>query len=119
MTKLTKGTKFIVCGHEELKNLGWNFDPGGGGESYYRHHNFPGNSITHGMIEKYQGKTLTIVKGWVQEGWYIVEDNGWAWPAATFLMLPPTLDHTCEEGITPIDGWFICKQCGTNLRIIK
>ena len=28
-------------------------------------------------------------------------------------------DHQCEEGMTVIGGWVICKHCGDNLREIK
>jgi len=28
-------------------------------------------------------------------------------------------DHLCEEGMTEIFGWMICKHCGKNLRQIK
>lgn len=28
-------------------------------------------------------------------------------------------DHECEEGMTEISGWMICKHCGDNLRKIK
>ena len=28
-------------------------------------------------------------------------------------------DHKCEEGMTEIFGWVICKHCGKNLRKIK
>lgn len=28
-------------------------------------------------------------------------------------------DHKCEEGMTPLDGHFICKHCGDNLRSVK
>lgn len=28
-------------------------------------------------------------------------------------------DHKCEEGMTEIWGWMICKHCGNNLRQIK
>jgi len=27
--------------------------------------------------------------------------------------------HKCEEGMTEIFGWMICKHCGSNLRKIK
>lgn len=117
MKKLTQDTKFVVCGHEELKTLGWKLQPAYGW--CYYHDNFPGNYITYTMIEKYQGKTLTITSC-VQEHWYNVKEDRdrWAWPVATFLMLP-TVIHICEEGMTPIDGWFICKYCGSNLKEIK
>ena len=32
---------------------------------------------------------------------------------------PEPKDHKCEEGITPIDIWIICKHCGDNMRKIK
>lgn len=28
-------------------------------------------------------------------------------------------DHICEEGMTIIDEWTICKYCGDNMRKIK
>ena len=28
-------------------------------------------------------------------------------------------DHKCEEGMTEIGGWMICKHCGDNMRQIK
>jgi len=73
-----------------------------------------------------EGKTFTIKEPYNHcENWYYVEENTWIWPVATFMTAfmtqigPFGVGHTCEEGMTPICGWFICKHCGTNLSKIK
>lgn len=120
MIKIKKGTKFVVCGHEELEDMGWWDD-----DDHYYHDDFRRCSITFKMIAECEGKILTVTGkdplcddfGVIKEEdlcvWYIVKENVYVWPVATFL------NHTCEEGITPIFGWFICKFCGTNLKEIK
>ncbi len=109
------GTTFTICSHEELIKKGWVYD------RHYVHEDFPHNSITDYMIGKNEGKVLTVtfsVRG--QTNWYRVEENNCYWPVATFLSdLSKTTAHICEEGMTPIYNWFICKHCGANLREIK
>lgn len=117
-----KGTKFIVCGHEKLMDLGWWEDD----DEHYYHDDFQACSITFKMIEENEGKTLTVtgkdpaldneLAVWL---WYTVAENKYVWPVSTFIIVSDTNDHACVEGMTPLDGWFFCKICGDNLRTIK
>ena len=114
--KIKKGTKFTVCDHDDLLKRGWHKDC-----MDYLNDDFPDNWISYTMIENWQGKTLTV-KGLAYgcSEWYSVEENNFTWPIATFLGdMVSTKDHKCEEGMTPIDDWVICKTCGDNLRKIK
>lgn len=121
LSKFLNGTKFVVCNHEQLKKKGWKLSSGSGKKATfypgdYTHKDFTcGGIIQWEMIEDWQGKTLTvsgIASKYIR--WYFVEENSYMWPVDQFLSL-----HTCIEGMTPIDGWFICKTCGDNLREIK
>jgi len=126
-----EGTKFTVCSPDEILKKGWTIFHWQGYQKCYEHINFPKNRIIYSELEKYQSQTLTV-KAQVYTDWYRVEEENWnVWPVATFL-LPLLKDEeitgwrgicegdTCIEGMTPIDGWFICKTCGTNLtEIIK
>lgn len=115
-----KGTKFTVCSIDELLKKGWTEDRRG----YFVHSEFPGSIINPRMIKDHQGETLTVVGRapidvltTISQWWYTVEENKWQWPIATFI--EETEIHACKEGMTPIDGWFICKICGTNLSTVK
>lgn len=124
MKQYSKGTKFIVCGHDELLKKGWMHVPNGIFSDTYLHDDFPGCPINAVMIKDYEGQTLTTNEDCRRDDWYHVdEESFWIWPVATFLLIGTFVDdeneHTCEEGMTPIDCWFICKTCGTNLRQIK
>jgi len=117
MKQYKKGTKFTVCSFDDLLKKGWySFIFG------LNHDDFPDCSVTKTMIDEYEGETLTVdfVDSNLhrQKKWYHVNENTWVWPVATFLETVDD-DHTCKDGMTPIDGWFICKTCGTNLRTVK
>ena len=114
MKEYKRGTKFKVCEHDELLDKGWIF------ETYrYTHKDFPGDSIIREMTHRF-GDILTTTHLGLSPRWYQVEENSWKWPVATFLeSWTPKKDHICEEGITPIDGWIICKTCGDNLKEVK
>jgi len=109
--KIKNGTKFTVCNHEELMKKGW-FKPSRSGS--YEHNDYNG-VITQKMIDQNHGKTLTV-NGHINQNWYSVEENDWQWPVDVF---DEVNGHLHIEGMTPIDGWFICKTCGDNLREIK
>lgn len=124
-TKIEIGTKFLVCGHEELMDKGWWEDDeiNVHSEGNYYHDDFQACSITFKMIRENEGKTLTVTgydpfldKTLASRTWFTVAENPYVWPVSTFLRVS---HHTCEEGMTPIDGWFICKICGDNLKEIK
>lgn len=118
------GTKFEVCDHIELLNRGWKQEYPKITTTRYKHDDYPELLINYEMIEDHQGKTLTV-SDLVEPGlitysakrWYNVEENNWRWPVASFL--ENDLGHTCEEGMTPICGWVICKHCGDNIREVK
>jgi len=75
------------------------------------------------MIEDFEGDILTIKDKSHRPNWYYVEEEDYfIWPVFTFLegdKFLNILKHKCIEGMTPLDGWFICKTCGDNLREIK
>lgn len=111
-----EGYKFIVSSHEEILKNGWVL---GLGDTSYSHEGFPKCVILTSMITRCQGQTLTVDFE-TNKHWYMVKENNWEWPVGTFLagkISEP--DHKCVEGMTPLDGWFICKICGTNLEEIK
>lgn len=113
-----KDTKFTVCNHDELLKRGW-IDNNG---FSYAHPEFSGKVITYSMIETCQGKTLTVIDTTFPLRWYLVEENVWLWPVATFIEeveLNICSQNGCQEGMTPIDGWMICKICGANLSVVK
>lgn len=130
MEEFTKGTKFIVDIHKELEKKGWTL--GYGYHSEYTHDDFNG-VLTWQMIETYGGKALTVkdlavwsfLKHQEHDKWYTVEENKHQWPVSVFLEITEKSNFLdgciggCIEGMTPIDGWFICKTCGDNLREIK
>ncbi len=114
---IKEGTTFTICSHHELIKKGWIYRKD---VSEYIHDDFPDNIISYRMIDENEGKILTV-KSSVQKDWYGVKENTFYWPVATFLEidLPKSSSHTCQEGMTPIYNWFICKICGDNLREIK
>lgn len=120
MKKFSSGYKFIICSHDELIEKGWEKEYQG-----YFHDDFKGNCLAIKMLE-YEGRILTVKNEAPILDWYIIqEDYAWTWPVATFtpaadIIRFQSYSHTCEEGMTELGGWFICKHCGTNLRqIIK
>ena len=126
MIEYKKGTKFVVCGHDELIDRGWKYSIPA---HWYSHEDYPESYIVKPMIEDYEGETLTVeslnlnVKPKV---WYFVRENSFFWPVPSLLNENIADDFgsicerdTCIEGMTPLDGWFICKNCGDNLRTIK
>lgn len=128
MKKIKQGTTFKICGVSGLIKRGWLKIPGLAlNFFYFRHDDFPGCQITEKMIVKHEGCILTVVKeSKFAENWYWVDENIWEWPVATFLKTDlkdliisnPDL-HSCVEGVTPIDGWVICKTCGRDLWLSK
>lgn len=124
-TIYTPGTKFKVCTHKELVKKGWQLRISWLGKAaLYEHDDFKkGGVITYSMIEDNQGLTLTIIGKSINFlNWYYVKENPNLWPVATFLetdIINTLSCDSCVEGVTPIDGWFICKTCGNNLRKIK
>lgn len=124
MENRKKGDLIKIPTLEELESDGWLWY--NGGTSIYH----PDLSVVNYRMgedmQKYFGKTVTligidlIINGHNLYG--IEEDNeNWRWCFDFFDERRPLpacfFNH--EEGMTPIDGWFICKTCGTNLREIK
>ncbi len=124
MKEYKKGQKFKVCGHDELLKKGWIHDSG---NCKYSHEDFPNCSINEQMIEDFEGETFTVKANSHRDDWYIVEEeDSFIWPVATFLTVHDcddgiilSCEDGCEEGMTEIDGWIICKHCGTDLRKIR
>ena len=129
MKQYKKDTKFIVCSEAELIKKGWVLKHPG----YYYHDDFPsdrggaGPPISSAMVSL-AGDTLTVLEKYTYtKNWYQVRENTWIWPVATFLEETTQnsisgcaiLEHECKDGITPINGWVICKTCGKDLRQIK
>lgn len=112
--KIKNGTKFVVCGHKELSKKGWKLWDG-----VYTHKKFGrGEVITYDMIESCQGQIFTVKEeSELFPNWFWVDQNECLWPVDQFIITVPYL-HNCVEGMTPIDGWVICKICGTNLKEI-
>lgn len=124
-----EGTEFVVCGHDELIKKGWIYSKAG---RHYRHDDSLDTYIVKQMIEDFEGETLTVESLNLKvdpKVWYFVKENGFFWPVWTFLKDNIGCSRfdfdsicegdTCIEGMTPLDGWFICKKCGFNLRTIK
>lgn len=122
MQKYKKGTKFKVCGHDELLLRGWKYNKI---SEWYSHKDFGSSFIVSDMLLKYEGQTLTVRSlndTHTAKVWYFVNENSYFWPVGTFLIDIAdvvSICDTCEEGATPIFGWFICKTCGDNLRTVK
>lgn len=119
--KFKPGYKFWMCDHDRLIEKGWELE-----NCEYFHDDFPGNVISEDMVSEFKGKILTVKKESVIENWYHIDedDYSWTWPVGSFEQDPceqdPCEQDQCEEGMTPINGWIICKTCGENLRqIIK
>jgi len=120
------GIKFKVWSHDQLIKHGWTLKtPVPGHSDGYENIFFPGAQLTREMIDTCKGQILTVKEDafapiYAAARWYSVEENSWVWPVDTFLETKIIdFTHTCEEGMTTILGWFICKTCGTNLRQIK
>lgn len=120
--KYSQGYKFIICSHDTLLKDGWILNAGG---ISYSHVSFSKCVILKSMIKQCYGEILTVERE-TSSRWYTVKENNWEWPVATFAWPVATFgkeiletDHECVEGMTPINGWFICKTCGTNLEEIK
>jgi len=124
MKKYKKGTKFTVFSHKDFCNKGWHLDSTG---NHYSHDDFPFCSVSCMMVDNYVGQILTVVgEDNLREDWYNVDEcKYYIWPVATFLadsdesFTISGSDEGCKEGITPINGWIICKVCGKDLRKIK
>jgi len=116
MKQYKEGTQFTVCTVEYLTDvLGWWEE-----DEYYYHDNFIALSISPNMLKSID-KTLTVSKRTYGEDWYGVEENDYYWPVATFLDGSNIFSCSdgCKEGVTPINGWIICKVCGTDLKLIR
>ena len=121
MNQYKNGTKFVVCGHDELIKKGWIHDSR---LDKYTHKDFHDCSINESMLEEHEGDTFTIKSESHKENWYHVEEEDYyIWPVGTFLLIGTFVDdendHACVEGMTEIFGWMICKTCGKNLRQIR
>ncbi len=123
MKEYKKGTKFTICSRDELIGKGWHetYKTKGGIDPLH-HDDFPGDSINNDMLSQKERVLTVDFPLSNKDGWYTVLENNFNWPVATFLELN-VADlincHVCIEGMTPIDGWFICKNCGTNLKEVK
>lgn len=123
MMKFYKGHKFTVCSLEELCKDGWGQGAPALSTKRYSHKDFPKYLLPpEDIMSKYEGKTLTVDKiSTFAKNCYWVEENIWEWPVAAFDEMEYEVKtiHVCIEGMTPIDGWFICKHCGMDLRRIN
>lgn len=122
--KYKKGDKYLLPTSDELKKIGWrtlynskDFTP------YLQYKNIP--IINCDMIS-FLGTCVTI-KDRSVTGCYTILEDVYFWPLEVFdetrYRISPDgclkfLFEPCEEGITPIDGYFICKHCGENMRKI-
>ena len=125
-----KGHIFIVPTLDELLQSGCTERTPG----KYSHPDVPGGYLTIGVALSCGGRVLTIKDGPNIDGFYsAVETNNWlfhvefcqqivaaVWhgaqstsPACESSSKP---NHTCTPGMTPVDGWTICKHCGKNLK---
>lgn len=124
MNEYKKGTQFEVCGHEGLLKKDWKYSLAG---KIYSHVDYQQSYIVKSMIDSHEGEILTVIglnDRVTPKKWYFVQENGYFWPVASFLETSNDIDSICEggeceEGMTPLDGWFICKKCGFNLRTVK
>lgn len=120
MIKYKIGTKFKVCGHQELLDMDWWVS-----DKNYYHDGFSlkETSITFEMIDKCENEILTVVDESVyNDDWYSVEENHWVWPVSIFQVATCEISECsggCKEGVTPIFGWIICKICGNDLSHIR
>lgn len=127
MINFFKGHTFKVCSLDELINSGWSKGLHRG--KRYSHKDFARYVLPPDEImRKLEGKTLTVdKKSTFAQNCYWVKDNIWEWPVAAFediagnLVVTKNIKtiHVCIEGMTPIDGWYICKHCGMDLRRIN
>lgn len=85
-----------------------------------------GKTVT--ILDKEGNFNLTLDGEDVGQLYSIKEDNAWAWCFPLFnhqfrhndlIKSSSSLCISHVEGITPIFGWFICKNCGTDLREVK
>ena len=123
--KRNKGDIVRIPTLEELESVGWKWYLGG---KILYHPDFEVPNYRMGeSMQKYLGRTVTLkgiditVKG---NHLYGIEEDGesWRWCFDFFDKLLTEVKPaacSCEEGMTPIDNWFICKHCGDNLREIK
>ncbi len=116
-----KGDKSRIPTFEELESVGWIWTK----QSMY-HPDFVSNYVIVPEMRRYCGQIITVmeiyktIKGHHLYG--IEEDNkSWRWCLDFFdqLIIDKNKCTEHEEGMTAIDGWAICKHCGTNLREIK
>ena len=118
MKKYKHGTKFVVSSREELIKRGWTILKGGSVGKVHLYSEDFGESISVNVLKIHEGRTLTVdYESEIFSDWYWVQENCFRWPVGTFL--ETNFIHQCIEGMTPIDGWFICKTCGINLKEIK
>lgn len=124
---LKKGDVFLLPSRENLIEFGWNLDP----ISHSLIHPVSPVSITTYMFDKL-GTLVTIdCKDNIFEGCYFITrvTYNYTWPIdllnkqMTKYRITPDgcskfLFEPCEEGMTPMDGYFICKYCGENMRKI-
>ena len=125
-TQRVKGDIVRIPTLEELESVGWEWYIGGK-TIYHPDFEVP-NYMMGEEMRKWLGKTVTItgidatVKG---HNLYGIEEDGesWRWCFDFFdELLVNEVKYGCpghEEGMYPIDNWFICKHCGDNLREIK
>ncbi len=123
--KFKKGDPVYFPTYVELKLLGWKDNTGNYG---LLHDDCNSKSfIIHKKMYILGGRIVTVdvpVSEYTEGLYHVKEDkNSWSWPLdilnEQWINYNKSSSHIHEEGMTPIDGWFICKTCGTNLKEIK
>lgn len=121
-----KGDVFLLPSMKNLIELGWNHVH----ISHSIKHQDSLVTITPFMFDKL-GTLVTIdCIDTIFDGCYFITKvtYNYTWPIDLLSKQMLNLRYTvpspcifyanCEEGMTPIDGYFICKHCGENMRKI-
>ena len=131
--KPCKGYQFRVPTEADLRAAGCQRNAAG----YYTLSFVPYGYLTDGVLLSCGGRTLTV-KRVGSAGWCEVEEtNKWLfhvefceqvagiYRTSVYPKVQSTSqacessskpNHTCTPGMTPVDGWTICKHCGKNLK---
>lgn len=116
-----KGDLFFLPSMENLIELGWKNNKH---MTYSMKHPDSPVSIAPYMFGKL-GTLVTIdCNDTINEGCYFITKVTFNYPWPIDLLSKQMLNYftsdgcSCEEGMTPIGGYFICKYCGKNMKKI-
>lgn len=123
--KYKKGDQYLLPTFEQLVGWGWKpvYDPNTF-EPTLQHwiNSHKCNIYISCEMMKLLGTVITIKDGGSHFGSYL-DKLSYFWPLGLFdkqrgEVVVAGVQCDCEEGMTPIDGYIICKHCGNNIREI-